>query len=189
MPWIHRKLWCLKRINEMMNTNATKNRGYTLIELLLYVVILGMLLGSVVSFFGMVTEARVKNQTVAEVDEQGTMVMDYMTQTIRNASSISAPAAGGVAASSLTLVVPTAVLSPTIFSLSGTTLQIKEGTAAAVPLTNGKVQISGLSFKNLTRSGTSGIVQVSFTISRVNPNNRNEFSYQKTFTGSAELGL
>lgn len=168
---------------------TNQQSGFTLIELLLYVVIVGTLLGGVVSFFGTVTEARVKSQTVSEVDQQGTAAIDYISQTIRNASSISAPATGGVAAASLTLVVPTAALSPTIFSLSGTTLQVKEGAAAAIALTNSRVQVSNLSFKNLTRSGTSGIIQVSFTLSHVNPNNQNTFDYQKTFTTSAELGL
>lgn len=169
--------------------STTQQHGYTLIELLLYVVIIGMLLTSVVSFMGTVTEARVKNQTIAEVNDQGAMVMSYITQTIRNASSISAPAAGGVAATSLTLVVPTASLSPTIFSLNGTTFQVKEGAAAAIALTSGDVEVSSLSFKNLTRSGTSGIVQVSFTLSRVNPANQNAFNYQKTFTSSAEVAI
>lgn len=169
--------------------SSSRQQGYTLIELLLYVVIVGMLLTSVVGFMGTATDARVKNQAIAEVDDQGIAVMDYITQTIRNATSISAPAAGGVAASSLTLVVPTASLSPTVFSLSGTTLQVKEGTAAAIALTSSDVQVSNLSFKNLTRSGTIGIIQVSFTLSRVNLGNQNVFNYQKTFTSSAEVAL
>lgn len=169
--------------------NSHQQSGYTLIELLLYVAILGMLLTAVVGFLGTATDARVKNQTISEVNDQGAAVMGYIAQTVRNASSISAPTTGGVAAASLTLVVPTASLSPTIFSLSGTTLQVKEGVAAAVPLTNSEIQISNLSFKNLTRSGTSGIVQISFTVSRVNPNNLNVFDYQKTFTSSAEVAL
>ena len=172
---------------EQLTTSKTRQNGYTLIELLLYVVVVGMLLTSVVSFFGTVTEARVKNQTISEVNDQGTAAMDYITQTIRNATSVSAPATGGVSAASLTLVVPTGSLSPTVFSLSGTTLQVKEGAAAAIALTNNEVQISSLSFKNLTRSGTTGVVQVSFVISRTNPNNVNTFEYQKTFTGSAEV--
>lgn len=161
--------------------------GYTLIELLLYVVIVGSLLTSVTYFFGTITSARVKNQSIAEVNDQGVAAMDYITRTIRNASSVSAPAAGA-GGNSLTLVVPTSVLSPTIFSLNGTVLQVKEGVAAAIPLTSGSVQITDLSFTNLTRPGTPGIVQVSLTISRNNPSNRNEYDYQKTFEGSAEVG-
>ena len=164
----------------------TEHAGYTLIELLLYVVIISTLLTTVTFFFGMTIEARVKNQTIAEVNDQGVATMDYITQTIRNASSITTPATGG-SGNSLTLVVPTGSLSPTIFNLNGTTLQVKEGTAAAIPLTNNDVQVTGLTFKNLTRSGTPGNVQVSFTLSHVNPSGRNEYDYQKTFTSSAEV--
>jgi Tfp pilus assembly protein PilW len=158
-------------------------------ELMLYIVIIGILLTSVTTFFGIVIEARVKNQSISEVEDQGVLVMDYITQTIRNASSVSAPAAGATGPS-LTLVVPTGSLSPTVFSVNGTTLQVQEGGNPAVALTNGEVevQLNSLTFKNLTASGTPGIVQVSFTLRRVNPQNRNEYDYQKTFTGSAEVG-
>jgi type II secretory pathway pseudopilin PulG len=164
----------------------TSQGGYTLIELLLYVTILGSLLTAVVLFFTLMTDANTKNQSMAEVNDQGIAVMDQITQTIRNATSITAPAAAGSGAS-LTLVVPTGSLSPTVYSLSGTTLQIKEGAAAAVALTSNDVQVTNLTFANLTRSGTKGLVQVSFRMSRVNTSGRNEYDYQKTFTSSAEV--
>ena len=169
-----------------MTTMNLHQKGYTLIELLLYITILGSLLFGVSTFFITSTSARVKNESIAEVDRQGALAMDYITQTIRNASSITSPAAGA-SGSSLTLVVPTSALSPTVFSLSSSALQVQEGASAAVRLTNTKVQISSLTFKNLSRSGTSGIVQVSFVVTRVNANNRNEYDYQKTFTASAAL--
>ena len=169
-----------------MSTMTTKQGGYTLIELLMYVVIISALLTSITFFFGLTIEARVKNQTIAEVNDQGASTMDYITQTIRNADSITTPTAGNNS-SSLTLVVPTGSLSPTIFNLSGTTLQVKEGAANAVALTSNDVQVSSLTFRNLTRSGTPGHVQVSFTLSHINPSGRNEYDYQKTFTSSAEV--
>ena len=169
-----------------MNNLHTKQAGYTLIELLMYVVIISVLLTSITYFFGITIDARAKNQSIAEVNDQGAAVMDTMTQTIRNASSITAPAAGA-SANSLTLVVPTGSLSPTVFNLNSTTLQIKEGAASAVAMTSSDVQVTSLTFKNLTRSGTPGLVQVSFTLSRTNPSNRNEYDYQKTFTSSAEV--
>jgi type II secretory pathway pseudopilin PulG len=169
-----------------MNRKPFSQAGYTLIELLLYVTIIGTLLTTITYFFGITVDARVKNQSIAEVNDQGAAVMDYITQTIRNATSITAPTAG-TSGASLTLVVPTGSLSPTIFSLSGTILQVKEGAGAAVALTSSDVQVTSLTFTNLTRSGTAGVVRVSFTIIRTNPNNRNEYDYQKTFTNSAEI--
>ncbi len=331
----------------MINTKNHQS-GYTLIELLLYITILGSLLAGISMYFVSSTSARVKSQTIAEVDRQGELAMETILQTIRGADSITSPTAG-TTGSTLTLAVPSGLLSPTVFSHDGsgsgggdaimgldqdggtpgdadgnmisatkvvatasgtvselhafvgtaapsgsnkaqmaiysgaspTTLlanstsklisslswntftispvsvtqgetywiaynafyysdftnnvqlrsgsadqsrimvqtynswpaswvgtsqsielsvyatvvgggssgvmQIKEGLANNVPLTNSKVEISNLTFKNLTRSGTPGVVQVSFTIYRVNPNNRSEYDYQKTFTGTAAL--
>lgn len=144
---------------------------------------IGILLSAVTYFFGTAADARIKNQTVNEVDTQGTYAMDYITQTVRNATSITAPAIA-TSGTSLTVVVPTASLSPTIFSLSGNALQVKEGTGTAVSLTSSMVQVTSLSVKNLSRSGTSGIVQISFTLNRVNPSGRAEYDYSRTFTTS-----
>lgn len=165
---------------------SARQRGFTLIELLLYVGIVGSLLTAVVLFFGTTVDSRVKNQSISEVNQQGVLAMEYITGTLRNATSVTTPASGGSGAS-LTLVVANGTLSPTIFDLNGTTLQVKEGAAVAVALTSSKVQVSGLTFKNLTRSGTPGVVQVRFTLSRTNPSNRNEYDFQKEFVASAAL--
>ena len=323
------------------------HRGFTLIELLLYTSIVGSLLLAITGFFGLVLESRVKNQTIIEVDQQGMAALERITQTIRNASSITSPSTGATG-SSLTLAMPTAGINPTIFDISGgstilgynsdggstdsddnnfmnatkftasasgtistlyafvgptigsspnnkaqmalyngdangpttliasssdTTLtasswnafpissvsvtsgtiywlayntngtasaqnnlryhigttnqtkfaartygtwpatwsggtfsnfedsmyapistggssgalQIKEGAGAALPLTNDHVQVTGLTFKNLSRPSTRGVVQVIFTVSRLNPGGKNEYDYQKTFTGTAAL--
>ncbi len=161
--------------------------GFTLIELVVYVAIVGVLLLSIVSFYGLVIDVRVKNQSIAEVNQQGQLAMDGITQTIRNATSITTPALASSGAA-LTLVVPTGSLSPTVFKLNGTALQITAGVSTPVALTGSKVQISSLTFKNLTRAGTNGIVQVSFVISRTNNTGRATYDYQKTFTTSAEIG-
>lgn len=163
-----------------------KQTGFTLIELLLYVAITGTLLVSVSMFFGMVTESRVKSQSVGEVDQQGEAAITLIAQTVRNGTAITVPATG-VTGSSLTVTVPTGALSPTIFDVSSGVLRIKEGAATAVPLTNSKVTVTNLTVKNLTRSGTAGIVQVSLTLSRINTINRNEYDYTKTFTTSVAI--
>lgn len=172
-----------------MKVARSANQGFTLIELLLYVSIVGVLLTSISMFFATTADARIKNQSISEVNQQGTAIMELITQTIRNADAVTVPAVGATGAS-LTLTVPTASLSPTIFNLSGASpnaVQIKEGTGATVPLSNSKVTVSALSFKNLSRASTPGVVQVSFTISRVNLSGKNEYDYQKTFTGTATV--
>jgi prepilin-type N-terminal cleavage/methylation domain-containing protein len=160
--------------------------GYTLVELLLYMAISAILLTTIVIFFGMMLDARIKNQSINEVNQQGEAAMEYIAQTVRNANSITLPVGAG-SASSLTLAVPTGTLSPTVIDVANGALEVKEGAAAYVALTNNKVQVTNLTFINLTRSGTLGAVQISMTIKRVNTAGRNEYDYQKTFTTTAAL--
>lgn len=164
-----------------------RQQGYTLIELLLYLAITSVLLASLTAFFAMTLSVRTKNESINEVNQQGQLVMDSILQTVRNADSITVPATGFTTGTT-TLAMTTAAINPTVISLSGATLQIKEGSSTAVALTNSRVIVSGLTIKNVSRSSTTpGSVQVGFTVSAVNTTGRNEYDYQKTFIGSASL--
>lgn len=163
-----------------------KQTGYTLIELLLYVAITGILLSALMAFFAMSFSARIKNESITEVDRQGELMLSMIAQAARDADSITTPTQGGSGAS-LTLAMPVAADNPTVFTVSGTTLQIKEGADPIVALNSSRVAVSGFTVKNLSRSSTPGIVQISFTLSTVNTTGRNEYDYQRTFTTSASL--
>ncbi|MEK7607278.1 MAG: hypothetical protein AAB444_03735 [Patescibacteria group bacterium] len=161
-------------------------QGFTLVELLLYVGLSSLLLLTMTLFLSTLLESRVKNQTVAEVEQQGAAALHMMAQIIRNAESITSPIQGNNA-SSLTLNVITGANDPTVFDLSSDALRITEGAGSPMVLTNSRVTVSGLTFQNLSHTGTPGAVRVNFTLTHVNPTGRNEYQFQKTFTASATL--
>ncbi len=162
------------------------NKGFTLIEMIVYIAILGVMAVSMTRFVGLLSEARLKNQVALEVEQQGSQAMRLITQTVRNASSITSPTAGN-SASSVTLVVPTPALSPTIFGQTGNALYIKEGAGANVSLTNSRVVLSGLSFQNLTPSGASSALRIVFTLTYVNATSKQIYNYSRTFRSTAIL--
>ena len=162
------------------------NAGFTLIELLLYVGIASIILLITSLFLSTLLQSRIKNQTIAEVEQQGLQVMQIITQTARNAESITAPLIGA-SASSLTLDVLTDASDLTIFDLSESTIRITEGASSAIPLTNSRVTASGITFQNLSRASTPGTIRIQFTLTHINPDDRNEYNFSKTFTGSATL--
>lgn len=163
-----------------------KHDGYTLIELLLYVAITGILLAGLTAFFTLSLTAKIKNDSILEVDRQGTFMMDTIVKTLRTADSITAPATGATG-SALTLVMTPASVNPTAFTISGTTLRIAEGAGAPIALHNSRVAVSGFTIRNLSRASTPGTVQVSFTLSTVNTTGRNEYDYQKSFVSTGSL--
>lgn len=160
--------------------------GFTIIELLLYVAISSVILLVISLFLQTLLESRIKNQTIAEVEQQGLQVMQMITQTARNAEAITSPAQGASAAT-LTLDVITVANDPTIFDLASGVIRITEGTGSAVSLTNSRITASSLTFQNLSLTSTPGTIRIQFTLTHVNPEGRNEYSFTKTFTGSATL--
>ena len=78
-------------------------KGFTLVELLISISVVGILIVGITDFYLTIVSSRVKNQTIAEVERQGAATIALISQRIRNAESISAPAPGSSAAS-LTLI-------------------------------------------------------------------------------------
>jgi Tfp pilus assembly protein PilW len=161
------------------------NYGLTLIELLIYISITGILMATISSFFYMMYDARVKNQTINEVEQQGIQVMQLVTQTIRNADGIISPAQS---ASNASLMLDVAGSSyNTAFDLGGNTLRVTENNGAPVNLTSSRIIASSLVFDNLSRNNTPGLIRARFTLSHINPGGKSRYEYSKTFYGSAGL--
>ena len=131
--------------------------------------------------------SRIKNQSIADVNQQGVQVMQLVTQTIRSAKSVDFPDIGATS-TSLSLTMPDPLLSPTVFDVVNGVVRIKEGSNQAIPLTNSHVTVSPYIFQNISgASSVDRIVRLSFTIDYNNPQGRNESSFTKSFTGSATL--
>ena len=166
--------------------SKTSQQGYTLVELLLYITLLGAMLGAVSLFVVQLLSARVKSETIAEVEQQGSRVMHLISQTIRNAQAITSPTTGSNAASA-TIDVVTVADDPTVFDLAGGAIRITEGAGAPVALTGSTITASGLDFDNRSRASTPGTLRIEFTLTRTTTSSRNEFDYSKTFYGSASV--
>ena len=161
-------------------------KGFTLIELLLYLGLAAVLLLAVSIFLAILLESRIKNQTVAEVEQAGSMAMNLTTSTIRNAEGINSPAPGA-SAGSLSVDAFGTINDPTVFSLASNVLNITEAAGSAQALTSSKISTSALNFQNLSRPGTPGVIRVQYTLTYINPSGKNEYNYSKTFYGSASL--
>lgn len=169
----------------MMKTLRVRQTGFTLIELLLYVTLLGITVVAASVLWVVLNQQRVKAQVVREVEDQGVMAMQIISQTVRNSSAINTPSVGNSGAS-LSVTVPTASLSPTVFSLSSGVLSITEGANPSVNLTSSKVSVSSLTFSNLSRPSTPGVVRIQFTVSYVGGADY-QYGYSKQFITSVSL--
>lgn len=163
-----------------------KNKGFTLIELMLYVSLAAIILLLISLFLTTVLQARIKNQTVYEVEQQGSQILENVSGVIRNAKNINLPTAGN-SSPIISLATVDGLKDPTIFSLSGNTLTIKEGIGSVINLSSNRVSIDSLTFTNISRTGTPGSIRVILTLSHVNAANRNEYEFNQTFYETVSL--
>ncbi|HLD17881.1 MAG TPA: prepilin-type N-terminal cleavage/methylation domain-containing protein [Patescibacteria group bacterium] len=168
-----------------MEKEKQKQRGFTLVELILYIGLSAFLLSSVGVVMNVSYQTKARQQVITEVEQQGTAALQSISQIIRNASSIISPAAG-VSATSVSVNVSDLSKTPTTFFLSDSVLQAVENTIIT-PLTTTRVQVSAVSFKNLSAVGSPGTVKFQFMVAYNNPGGSPRFVYSKIFYGSASL--
>lgn len=170
--------------------NSHQHSGYTIIEMLLYIAIFSLIIGSILSVAMSIANQRIQNQITQEVDYQGNLAITNITQNLRNASTINTPTPGNTSAS-LSLNTPSSDNNPSIYDVindqSVDKLRFKAGVSAAEYLTSSRVSISNLSFSNMAITGGRDSVYISFTLTYHNPANKPQLDYQKNFYGVTTL--
>jgi type II secretory pathway pseudopilin PulG len=184
----------LPGINIKMKIKKNKNHifGFTLVEVLLYVAIIGIVFFSVSIFISLTVESRIKSQVIAEVEQVGTQTMLLIEQTIRNSVGVSAPTNGSqlfcTSENPCSLLMSDVLKNPTLFTTWFPVIWMKEGNNGYQHLTGDKIRVSNFSFYNLSKTGTPGIIRIQFTLSyNTEVTGRFEYNYSKTFYGSASL--
>lgn len=169
-----------------MTRTTIHTKGFTLIEVMLYVAIASTMLFVVVQFLHTLVAGRIHQHVIAEVEFEGAQTLTRVLQTTRNAEVLNTPAVGGTGT---TLSVDTYVVgnNPTTFYVAGGVLYTTEGSSAPKALTSNVVTVSDFAVTNATAAGSAGIARVVYTLTYTNPENRPEYTYQKTFIGSAAL--
>ncbi len=159
------------------------NRGFTLIELLLYTVIAAWLLLSITAMIALLSQSRIKNQTISTVEQQGTQILQIINQEIRNSSIVISPANG---VSGTTLQLQDINGKNTTFNLSSSTLN-ETKLNQTTPISSNNIIVSNLKFLNLTPDNIHNSIKINFTLNYNNIASRIEYNYSQTFYDTATL--
>jgi Tfp pilus assembly protein PilW len=169
----------------LITKRATK--GFTLLEVILYISLAVFALFATSILFSLVLEAKLKQEAIAEVEEQGSLVLRIVTQTIRNANGLNNLSPGNSNTNNLSLITPSTDTNPTIFNLVNGALESTIGLKETTRLTSPYVAMSDLRFQNLGQNNTTGTVRIQFTLTTTNAQKGYQYAYQQTFYGSATI--
>jgi len=167
-----------------------KARGFTLIEMILYIAIVSIFLGGVVQLSWNSIYGRVKAQVMEHVNYAARFAGKRIMYEIRNASGINT-----VSVNSLCLASIDSARNPTRIYLSGGAIRIGWGGGSAtcstttndVLLTGSNVVVSNVVFTNLTNGAFSKHIQFTYTVSSSATSGRQEYVWSQSYEGSAEL--
>ena len=106
----------------------TIRRGFSIIETILYVAILIMIMGTMLGFLVNLVRRESKVTMVLEVNQNARFAIEKMNAIIRNSKDATAPTDGGGSGSTLSLTMPDAGVSPTVFAVTNGVLTMKQGT-------------------------------------------------------------
>ena len=165
---------------------ASKQSGFTLVELLLYLALAALMFGAITSFLVMILSNRLESEAMIEVEQQGSALSQTISSAIKNSSGVNYPAKNN-SSSSLSLIMASTAKDPTIFYSSNGSFFIKEGSGNPVSLINNSVIISNIDFSNLGRANSKDSIKFRFNLKYAtsSASQMQEFEYNKNFYGSA----
>ena len=164
--------------------NLKSGKGFTFIELILYVAILTIILSALVPFAWSAIETGVKSAVQQEVNANARYISERIKYEIRNSIDINLP----ITATSISLVTSTPATNPTIIDLLAGNIRIKQGAATAVNLNSTNTVINSLTFTDYTSGNLkTKHIQFTMTVAASFAAARQEYQDSVVVEGSAEV--
>jgi prepilin-type N-terminal cleavage/methylation domain-containing protein len=135
-------------------------KGFTLIELAIYLGILSILLLILSSFFNSALDTLMQSQATSPTEQDSKFILNRLMYDVTNADSLTTPANPGDQGSTLQLVRGGITYT---YTQTGNNLTINDNAGTDV-LNSPQVTISDLSFKRIGYAAEKPTVQIKFTI-------------------------
>lgn len=164
----------------IMNNHS---KGFTFIELILYVAIIAIILSALVPFAWNTVESGVKSSVQQEVNTNARYISERIKYEIRNATGINS-----VTSSSISFITSTPSTNPTVIDLSGGNIRIQQGIGSVINLNSTNTVINSLTFTNYSSGDTkTKHIQFRITVAASFAAARQEYQDSVVVEGSSEI--
>ncbi len=148
-----------------------KEKGYSLIELLIYIAIFAVSAVFLTAILVSVTKIQTRQNSVNDVNQQISFVAGTVQQLVQQSSLIDITT--GVSTTTLKLRMASSTLDPTLIFASGTAVYLSEGTvipsSTPVALTNSNATVNNFSVTKYENPGGLALIQLGLTMTYNSP--------------------
>lgn len=162
--------------------------GFTLIEILVYIAILGILMILISSFLIWSNSTNIKAKVMRETLDDASRTMEFLVREIKSAKSIYTPTTDSDQLSlETTKYLPSGEVTTYIdFFLCGSQICFKKEAEAPLALTKENIEVNHLVFTQIS-TGDIPSVQIELGVNYKNPSNKPEYRAIVDLTSAASL--
>ncbi len=160
--------------------NLPKQHGFTLIEAMVVMALLGVFLTLITSLFVRAIDVQSESEAYSSTVTDGRFIMARLDYDIARATAVSTPSALGGSGATLVMTISSTTYT---YALSAGNLQVTDGAGTGNLNSNGSV-VSGLTFQRLGNTGGKESIRYSFTVTSTAKHVSG--SDIRTFTSSTE---
>ena len=138
-------------------------KGFTLVELLIYMGLISILMVMITQLFGSIFDVKVESEASSSVEQDGRFIFSRLIHDIQRSTAITTPLSYGASSSSLVLTIEGVSYT---YAVSGGTLQLTNdiGTNS---VNSSQTAVSDMTFQKIGDETANETVQISFTISSI----------------------
>lgn len=170
-------------MNDIIKKSKLASSGFTLVETILYVAIIGMIIGAFISFILVISGLRNKFHITEEIRANKRVMQEVFYHFIRNAKEVKVPLKLS-SESSLDFIPAEGIATYSFFEKDGRLMLFDSATST--PLTSDEVIVSNFNFVNMSASGTPDSIRISGTIKGY-ASSSVDYIYEDIFTYNVSL--
>lgn len=136
--------------------------GFTLVEIILYMALLGIFLITLTDIFKSIIDIQLENQSTSSVEQDGRYILARLAYDINRASSITTPSAAGESGSTLSFSKGSSVY---FYFISANNLRLQTFfPLTSANLNSSETKVSNLSFQRIGNAGGKDTLRIQFTL-------------------------